>query len=369
MRQSAGRPAGVGIVLCAVALLAGCVARQTQRAPAAGADRRRELVDDAIPARIPDRAGWSRDILAAFASLGLDPTAGNVCAVTAVIEQESGFTVDPQVPNLPAIARRELDARASSAGVPRILVDGLLKLTSRDGRTYGERIDRVRTERDLSDIYEDFIATVPLGSTLFADRNPIRTRGPMQVHVVFAEEFARRHPYPYPIRTTLADEVFTRRGGLYFGVAHLIDYPAPYDKTLYRFADFNAGQYASRNAAFQAAAGAAAGAAIRTDGALLAPDAGLGETESLLRTLSGRLRLDDAAIHDSLLRSKREDFAQTELYRRVFSLAESRTGRVLPRAVVPRIELHGPKISRHLTTAWYAARVDARFARCLRGTG
>jgi hypothetical protein len=37
----------------------------------------------------------------------------------------------------------------------------------------------------------------------------------------------------------------------------------------------------------------------------------------------------------------------------------------LPRAVVPQIHLEGPKISRNLTTEWYARRVDERFRQCL----
>jgi Protein of unknown function (DUF1615) len=67
-----------------------------------------------------------------------------------------------------------------------------------------------------------------------------------------------------------------------------------------------------------------------------------------------------------LLHSKSGEFADTALYRRVFALAETRLGHALPRAVVPHIELHGPKLTRHLTTSWYARRVDARFERCLR---
>ena len=35
------------------------------------------------------------------------------------------------------------------------------------------------------------------------------------------------------------------------------------------------------------------------------------------------------------------------------------------RAAVPRIKLQGPKITRRLTTDWYAHRVDERFQRCL----
>jgi hypothetical protein len=243
----------------------------------------------------------------------------------------------------------------------------VLALRSPDGRSYKERIDTAKTEKELSDIFEDFIATVPLGSTLFADHNPIRTRGPMQVHVVFAEQFAAARPYPYPIKVSIDDELFTRRGGLYFGIAHLLDYPAPYDAYLYRFADFNAGRYASRNAAFQAALGRASGTPITADGALLPHDAsqGPGATELAARALAIRLKLSNHAVHEALLEGKSQEFEQTALYQRTFGLAEQTAGHALPRAVLPQIELHGPKISRKLTTAWYANRVDSRFHSCL----
>ena len=173
-------------------------------------------------------------------------------------------------------------------------MNGVLQLKSSDGRTYGERIDAARTEKDLSDAYEDLIAAVPLGQTLFAERNPIRTRGPMQVNVAFAEQFSAAAPYPYPIRSSIADELFTRRGSVYFGVAHLLDYRAPYDQFLYRFADFNAGQYASRNAAFQNALSVASGIPLIADGALLPHDSDAnspGATELALRALAARLKM------------------------------------------------------------------------------
>jgi Protein of unknown function (DUF1615) len=305
---------------------------------------------------------------AAFMALGIEPTHEGICAVIAVIEQESGFHVDPVIPNLPAIAWREIDVRAERAGVPPALVHTALQLRSATGRSYSERIDSARTEKDLSDIFEDFIGAVPMGRTLFAERNPIRTRGPMQVNIAFAEQYAQARPYPYPVKVSVADEVFTRRGSLYFGTAHLLAYRAPYDSFLFRFADFNAGQYASRNAAFQSAVGIASGKPITPDGALLPHDSDArdpGSTELAVRGLAQRLSLSEYAIHSALVQGKTLDFERTQLYIRVFALAEQKAGHALPRALVPRIQLHGPKITRRLTTEWYARRVDQRFNLCL----
>jgi Protein of unknown function (DUF1615) len=354
----------MGLTILSAGCASGPAAPTTTISPA----HAHAMLEASVPATAADRNGWVADMYAAFAALSIEPTHENICAVAAVIGQESGFRSDPPVADLPAIAWKEIDRRAERAGVPLFIVHAALKLNSSTGRTYAERIDGARTEKDLSDIYEDFIGAVPMGVTLFAERNPIRTRGPMQVNIAFAEQYAARKPYPYPVRKSIADEVFTRRGSLYFGTAHLLDYPAPYDSYLYRFADFNAGQYASRNAAFQSAVSIASGAAVVPDGALL-PHEGKeddpGGTELALRTLSRRLRLDDDAIHSALEQGRTDRFERTSLYSRVFALADQRQGRPVPRELLPRIQLRGPKISRNLTTQWYAQRVDQRFRRCL----
>jgi len=210
---------------------------------------------------------------------------------------------------------------------------------------------------------------VPMGRRLFAGANPVRTGGPMQVAIAFAEQHAAARPYPYPVATDLRAEVFTRRGGLYFGIAHLLDYPADYDRPLYRFADFNAGHYASRNAAFQNAVSIASGIALDLDGDLVlrGPDAGrrTGATEAALRSLAPRLGLDQDAIRAALAQEKEARFARSAVYRKVFEAAEQAHGRPLPRAVVPRIQLKSPKITRQLTTEWFATRVDERHRRCV----
>ena len=217
----------------------------------------------------------------------------------------------------------------------------------------------------MSDIFEDFNARVPLGQRLLAGYNPVRTGGATQVNVAFAEKQLQARPYPYRMSGSLRDEVFSRRGSLYFGTAHLLDYPLSVDQPIFRFADFNAGHYASRNAAFQQAVAVASGQALELDGDLVAGDGSVGHTESALRTLAPRLGVDEAAIRRALELEDRAQLEQTRLYARVFELAEQTAKRPLARAIVPHIELHSPKITRPLTTEWFARRVDGRYRNCL----
>ena len=356
------------LVLGALVVLASCASKGPPAAASTvGREQPRPLIEHAIPPGVPDRAGWVADIYNGLKVQGLEPSRQNVCAVVAVIEQESNFQVNTVVPGLGTIARKEIDSRAEHAGIPLVLVHTALDMKSSSGRTYAERIAAAKTEKDLSDVYEDFIGTVPLGRKLFADWNPIHTRGPMQVNVAFAEQYAQVRPYPYPVKDSIGDELFTRRGSVYFGIAHLLAYKPPYNDYLYRFADYNAGQYASRNAAFQNAVSAVSGRALVADGALVSHEGGASasDTELALRSLAGRLDLSEDDIHGALEQGKTKDFEHTAVYERVFALAERLGHRSWPRASVPVIKLHGPKISRSLTTSWYAHRVDGRYQRCL----
>ena len=353
------------IAALALAALGGCAVQPPARATHTPDEVRAQIVH-LLPAATRDRKGWAVDIEAAFSALAIEPSASHLCATLAVAEQESTYTVDPQVPNLGRIARAEIDRRAASHHIPQLVVRGALALDSSNGASYAERIAAVRSERELSEIYEDMIGRIPLGKRLFADSNPVRTGGPMQVSVAFAEEHARRRDYPYPTDGSIRHEVFTRRGGLYFGIAHLLGYPASYERMIYRFADFNAGFYASRNAAFQNAVAIAAGTKLALDGDLVAyDDDRAGATERAVRALEPALGMDERAIRRTLEHGQDDDFERSALWRDVFALAERKAGRALPRAMLPRIALESPKITRKLTTEWFAQRVDQRYARCL----
>ena len=349
-------------------LLAACASREpAPEAPPLRPAEARALIAKLLPAQTAGRDGWATDIYAAFTALGLPPTPHNICAVVGITEQESGFRTDPAVPGLAAIAWRQIEQRAQRAGVPMLVVRGALQLPSPNGKSYSERIDNAKTERELSDIFDDFIGMVPMGQRLFSSWNPVRTGGPMQVSIEFAERHAQSRPYPYPLDDNIRHEVFTRRGGMYFGIAHLLDYPANYDEPLYRFADFNAGQYASRNAALQNAVSVASGVPLVLDGDLVRHDGNKqpGSTELAARVLAERLGMSSSAIRSDLEQGGGAELERTRFYQRVFAMADKIQGRPLPRALPPQIELRSPKITRKLTTSWFANRVDERYRRCL----
>lgn len=367
---TAPRCPGAWLVALAITILSGCAGDRPVREslPPRPADVRAQITK-LIPATTTDRAGWAVDIYAALAALEVTPTTENICAVLAVTEQESSFRADPEVPRLGRIARDEIDRRAERLGIPALAVQLALKLPSSNGKSFADRVDTVRTERELSLIYEEFIAMAPLGKRLFASWNPVHTGGPMQVSIAFAEAHARQRHYPYAVADSIRHEVFTRRGGLYFGIAHLLDYPANYDTHLYRFADFNAGRYASRNAAFQNAVTVASGIPLELDGDLVRHGDGAednpGSTELAVRSIGKRLDLGNGTIRQMLEQGDALEFERSALYQGVFELADRLERRQLPRALLPKIPLRSPKISRKLTTEWFANRVDERYRKCL----
>jgi hypothetical protein len=322
------------------------------------------VVRQKMPATVKDREQWASALAKTFDSQKIAPTEENICSVLAVAQQESMYQSDPAVPGLNKIAWKEIDRRAESMHIPAFLVHTALKITSPNGKSYSDRLDTVKTEKQLSEIFDDMISMVPMGQTLFGSLNPVHTGGPMQVSIAFAEKHT--NGYPWKIDGTVRQEVFSLRGGLWFGTYHLLNYPASYSAPLYRFADFNAGWYASRNAAFQNAVSRASGVKLALDGDLIAyGSSAAGKTEMAVRKLAGKLDMGDSEIRHQLEQSDSQSFEKTKLYQRVYALAEQKSGKALPREMLPGIQLESPKITRNLTTAWFAKRVDDRRARCM----
>jgi hypothetical protein len=376
MRTASHRAARVLRMAAVTVVLFACATpdeRPREQTRVMTADEGRTLVARLLPDGVSDRSGWATDIWAAIAALQIPRTLENLCAPIAIIGQESGFQVDPVVPGLPKLARAAIEKERQRLGIPKLALDAALDLTSSNGRTYAARLDTVRTEKELSDIYEDFIGRVPLGRMFLTERNPVHTAGPMQVDIGFAAAYAAERSYPYPIVDSMRREVFTRRGGVYFGTAHLLDYRAPYDRMTYRFADFNAGRWASRNAAFQHALTQLTGIPLVRDGDLLRYERGEpakepGSTELAARIAGQRLGLSHGDVRRDLALGREARFQSTKLYTEVYEALERSRGVKLPRAMVPTIELKGAKITRKLTTAWFANRVDERYRRCLART-
>jgi hypothetical protein len=152
--------------------------------------------------------------------------------------------------------------------------------------------------------------------------------------------------------------------------ASRICYPAGYPDPLYRFADFNAGRYASRNAAFQKAVTLVSGIPLELDGDLVRFDRGKvaaepGSTELAVRTLASRLDMSPERIRGELELGRDKEFERSRLSERLFELADRVNGKPVARATVPRIALRGAKITRKLTTEWFATRVATRYKACL----
>lgn len=349
----------------AILILAGCTSNKKNDASVKNPQDTKADIVRLMPSTAPDRKGWATDITAAFSAQGIAPTTENICSVLAVAQQESNFNADAPVPGLGKIAWKEIDRRADAVHVPNFLVHTALLLKSPNGKSYSERLDNVKTEKQLSAIFDDFIDMVPMGQKLFGNLNPVHTGGPMQVSIAFAEQNAKG--YPYPVDSSIRNEVFSRRGGIYFGVKHLLGYPANYTQPQYRFADFNAGWYASRNAAFQSAVSKASGIPLALDGDLINYGTDKpGSTELAVRTLSKRLDISHSSIRKALEKGEQLEFEDTTLYKKVFALADKTTGKRQPREMLPGITLESPKITRTLTTAWFAKRVDGRRADCVK---
>jgi hypothetical protein len=251
--------------------------------------------------------------------------------------------------------------------------------------SFEARLKALRTERDLDRFFRELLAAyeqqypaaytaADLASELFTSRgleelNPVTTAGSMQVSVRYAmEQPEEERPEP-----EVREALYTRAGGVRYGTARLLGYEAGYAQPLYRFADYNAGAYSSRNAALQAQVSELTRLPLTRDGDVLLYDAEGQPRDEDSRTLAALLafrarhapELSERQLRRDVLKEKQADFEQTETWRAVKRTYE-RVSRKRPEyAQLPEVIIRSPKLSRELSTTWYARSVDQRFQRCL----
>jgi hypothetical protein len=316
-------------------------------------------------------APWAEDIHASLTKLKLEPTKRNICTTISIIEQESNFQADPPVQGISRMLFNRIDAAKKNFVVGNLL-DIRLKQKAENGKTFLENAKRLKTEKDLEEWYKEFAATKitsPLLSLFKKDLDTlISTIGSMQVSVKFAERFAQKNHVAVP--GELRAYLYTREGGLYFGMAHLLEYPADYSAEIYRFADYNAGQYASRNAGFQRMVARLSDRKLMADGDLLRHDGSAPEqSETYLAVVDALLKNGESAVRQKITSDLGEEgeptFSHTATYATIQAIYQKKYGNPIL-AELPEIDLHSDKISRPLTTKWYANRVNGRFERCMR---
>jgi hypothetical protein len=380
------------LILCALAALAASCGRQTAQpikaAPPPPPRLSIDAITRAIPERVKDRRAWAQAVVTALDAIGVTPAREPVCAVLAIIEQESNFLANPTVPNLPRIVDAKLDELGRKLGpLGRPAIDRLLEgRAPGNPETFAARLKKVKTERDLDIVFRDLVAyyraryprtaaTAEIAGSIFGgesvdDLNPITTAGSMQVSVRFAAERGEARGLT---REQVRDALYTRDGGVEYGTARLFAPDAAYTRYLYRFADYNAGVFASRNAALQEQVAVLVGTDLVLDGDILSYGRG-GEmldvdTRSLAALLAFRVafapELSERDVRADARLEKQSEFESTDTYRAVKRVYQARQGTTPAYARMPQVTLRSPKLSRERTTAWFAESVDRRFNACL----
>ena len=370
-----------------LAIWSACSVSNATEAPALSTSGVARLII-AAEKNVKDPQGWAADLLDVLKLNDLPASKENICAAIAVIDQESSFVADPAVAGLGKISETALRAKLDKVPVLGRIALHFLEIKPSPADNYLARIRSAHTERDLDLVYRVMVADAARQSGLdlvinsgllnrqIDGHNEIDTIGSMQVSVDFALEVARRRrwlPMSLDDVYALRDELYTRHGGMYYGVLLLLGYETGYDRKLYRFADFNAGRYSSRNAAFQSQIAELSKSALAADGDLLLYDksgkvsSGVSNTEKALRAVlkSSNFELTDEDIHLDLLHEKDSDFVQTLTYSALRATYEQVTGKRPVFAIVPNIALSSPKIRSKMTTRVFAESVDQRYQSCM----
>lgn len=352
-----------------------------------------DQIKSIIPNRVNDRGAWAKDIFDISEQLGIPQSKENMCTIIAVVDQESNFVADPHVPGLGAKAVKEVEDRFDEKFKDKLgeniggTVAGYFQEVLRNQPSpednYLKQMRKVTTEKQLDELYREIFdhmakhyhvsaltgAAKLVGQDIGEKLNPITTLGSMQVHISYAKDHKRQGGNIAELRT----DMYTRYGGLYYGIHRLMMYPAAYEKPIYRFADYNSGMYSSRNAAFQSMLNDLTAAELSLDGDLLLynkngnPRAEKGESERELINVfaANNVLITPRQIRNDLKEEKDKKFEKTQTYKAVSQLYETKIGKKPMYAIMPEVVISGPKLSRDYNTNWFATRVDGRYQTCM----
>ena len=357
--------------------------------PTLDADQIKQL----LPPRINERSAWAKDIFDITEQLDIPQTKENICSIVAVADQESNFVADPQVAGLGEKAVKEVEDRLDEkfkdklgdaiGGTLAGYFQEVLKNQPSPDNNYLSQMRRVKTERQLDELYREIFSymskhyhvsaltgAAKLVGQDFAEKlNPVTTLGSMQVHIGYAKEHKRQSGNIAALRSDL----YSRYGGLYYGIHRLMMYPADYNKAIYRFADYNSGMYSSRNAAFQSMLNALTNTKLDLDGDLLlytkdgSIRSTISQSERELTSLfaSNNMLVTPRQIRTDLKKEKKKDFEDTATYRAVTKLYQEKMAKEPMYAIMPEVVISGPKLSRDYNTNWFATRVNGRYQSCM----
>lgn len=376
----------LGLRRCAALLLAAFGFFPAEPAMSAEIGEVARLIRLAEPG-LRDDARWAKAIVRAMDLQNIEKSRENICAAIAVIDQESNFEANPKVPGLGKMAakafRKKVDGNKSMQLVFSALPGLLAQLEKEIGAAKSERDLDLATRRAFDQIRANWVVEALIRaideygseSGIFEYYNEVKTVGSMQVSVAFARQ-SRLDPASEEVGETyeLRDHLYTVEGGVELGVLQLLGYSTPYAHKVHRFADYNAGRYASRNAAFQKVIATLSGAKIMLDGDLLRygkdsrPSDEPSQTESWIRHIVAEhgLALGVEQIRRDLTKEKKRDFEETATFRRVRALYRKTKKAEAPMAIIPEIRLESVKLSQGWTTRRFAEKVDGRYKACMK---
>ena len=161
-----------------------------------------------LPRNVVDKPGWANDGVTALTTQGLTVSDHNVCSVLAVAEQEATYQGGPRGAQPQQDCLKEINAGRQAAEFKE-------KGTALPSNPHRQELTPSAstsfcTEREMSEIFEDMIGSVPMGKQLFWQPQPGAHRRSTAGERRLAEAFNARG-YPYPVKESIRHEVSTCR--------------------------------------------------------------------------------------------------------------------------------------------------------------